>query len=163
MTKDYKQINPVAQIEPMSCWAASMEWWLRYMTPGIRTFRTQDEIAAITEIYKHIDYNIEGPGYGGLSEAGVIALCKVFDLNYKIFSALTLENIRTILVESMSPLLVIYNDINAGGYHANIIIKRFKTFGTPRGVIAMEPNGGSFQYRFIEYYNRGQLYLAYAK
>jgi hypothetical protein len=167
MSKDYTQTMPVLQLGAMNCWAASMEWWLKYMSPE-RAIMYQDQIAAIENIDKHIDYNVDSPQYGGLTEDGMKALCLEFQMDYLVYGTgnlgIDLNTIKYRLDNSGAPLLIVFQDPAVqGGLHANVIVRRFKTLGVTRGVVAMEPRNPSFSYRFMEYYQMGNAMLAWKK
>lgn len=166
MTRDYNTVAPVTQFDEMACWAASMEWWLSYMSPT-RPVMTQYDVIAIKKVAAETFYpeDYDTTNFGGLTKKGMDALFghppfKMQKKRYGIgnFSLLSIK--KRI---SKSPLVIIYNDGVVGGYHANVIVSLNQLYGYDFSVTAMDPRTGTFEPRFLSWYTSDELYIGWAK
>jgi hypothetical protein len=165
MSKNYKQFSPVKQYFDMSCWAASLEWWSRYMSPQ-KTLKVQSSliyeardlgyspnVAPLEPDYaalqiEHTETMLRRPDFAGMNAARVSS----FDLT------------PTYLKEKLAkgPMFISYYDASVGGGHANIIINcKTKSTGIS-SVRVMEPRTGTFERRTIDfYYNDGETIIGW--
>lgn len=171
MAKNYTTVNPVKQMDDMACWAASMQWWLSYMSPK-RSVMNQLDIIAIPKIAKHTYYPEDSEtgnadsNFGGLTKDGMKAMFNhpPFKMQYKKYGAgsLKMSSIKSRLKKS--PVLIIYYDSTVGGYHANVIVSVDEIFwGLTESVRTMEPRNPSFESRFLSCYTSNEVYLGWAK
>ncbi len=165
MSKNYKQFSPVRQNFKMSCWAASLEWWSRYMSPQKPlTFQSSliyeardlgyspnvdplDPNYAALQI-EHTETMLKRPDFAGMSAARVSS----FDLT------------PTYLKEKLArgPIFISYYDASVGGGHANIIINCKTKSNGISSVRVMEPSTGTFIRRTIDfYYNDGDTIIGW--
>jgi hypothetical protein len=171
MAKDYTTVAPVKQFDDMACWAASMEWWLRYMSPK-RSIMTQIDIVALPKLKAHTSMPEEtvigsSANFGGLTAKGMKELFNhsPFRMKHKTYSVgeLTLGTLVKRL--KSGPAVIIYNDLTVGGFHANVIIHGLETvLGIQiQSVKAMDPSNGTFETRFFSWYTRDEVTLAWPK
>lgn len=164
MEKDFSTVPATQQIDEMSCWAASMQWWLSYMSPT-RPFDTQEQL--LHEFRKHTflpdDYDTEN--YGGLSKEGLIQMLKTtrFKMKHKEMAGISLSSHYLGKKLAKSPVIVSFYDITGGGYHVNVIVRAVSDGRGNQSISAMEPRTGGFLTRTILHYQQGNVVLGYAK
>lgn len=173
MAKNYKSINPVKQIDDMACWAASLEWWSKYMSPK-QPISTQLDLMAEFSEHTYYPENENDPNFGGLSEEGLLNILNTPRLNlgtaYKNGASVTFDYLSEKLKNG--PAIVAFLDgaaagSNPGGTrlnHVNVIVKVKKNENGTVKVTAMEPRNGTFQkYRVISYYQNGDVIIGWSK
>ena len=165
MAKNYKNYRPVKQSFKMSCWAACLEWWSKYMSP------TKPILTEIGLVY---EARAEGmspqvdafdANYGGLEIQHIETMIERNDLcgmvGDRISSfSLTPEFINQKLAKG--PMFISYHEPKVGGGHANIIIKCKTDWRGLSMLTVMEPDTGKFEKRTIDYYyNDGDTIIGY--
>lgn len=155
MSKNYRNYSPVKQNFKMSCWAASLEWWTKYMSP---TKSLQFQSALIYEAReKGYSPNVDplDENYGGMEIQNIETILKRADLfgmsaaRIKTFD-LSPEYMNAKLAKG--PMFISYYEASVGGGHANIIINCKTKSNGSASVRVMEPNTGQFLRRDIAYY-----------
>lgn len=168
MEKDYNLIPAVWQFDPMACWAASMEWWLRYMSPN-RTITTQFDLAKEFQKYTYLpeDDDADAPdeNFGGLTKDGLLKMIetKRFKMKHKSLSGVSLSSYYLGLKLKKSPVFISFYDVTAGGYHANVLVKAVSDGRGNQSVTAMEPRTRVFMTRPIIHYQQWNVVIGYAK
>ncbi|MBS1796488.1 MAG: hypothetical protein JSS81_21740 [Acidobacteria bacterium] len=172
-TKNYKTIKPVPQIDDMACWAASLEWWLKYMSPKLPV-ATQWDLMIDFKSETYYPEDINDPNFGGLSDSGMLNILNAprFNLGtaYKSGPSMTYEFLSEKLKNG--PVIIAFLDwVAAGGSpgetrlnHCNVVIKAKKTESGVVNLTVMEPRKGTFEkYRTISYYQQGDVILGWPK
>lgn len=166
MAKDYNTVATVQQFDGMACWAASMEWWLSYMSPA-RPFMNQYDIIAIPALMDETFYpaNDNAANFGGLSKDGMKAMFNhaPFQMQYKKYAAGSLKMSSLKKRLKKSPIIIIYNDSVAGGYHANVVVQTNESGGVTLSLTSMDPATATFEARFLSWFNSDELYIGWAK
>lgn len=161
MSTNYKHIPAVGQYDENSCWAASLEWWLRAQR--------------LMEIYQDDvlgDYmNMRGDG-GSLNFSGIIQLiedprwCMQW-VPYYSGAQLTSGRLKSLLASG--PVYIGYKDNTINSNHVNVIY-RAKGSGSSAKVYAMEPHHkaigagdpgyfGSHVKRRLDYYTSNEVHI----
>lgn len=173
MSKKYKSIKPVRQIDDMACWAASLEWWLKYMSPKYPVSSQLDLMAEFSsETYYPED--MDDPNFGGLSDSGMLNILNASRFNlgtaYKNGPSVTFEYLSEKLKNG--PAIVAFLDWVACSAtpgdtrlnHVNIVIKAKKHDNGIVQMTVMEPRTGTFEkYRTISYYQSGDMIIGWVK
>lgn len=173
MAKNYKSVKPVKQIDDMACWAASLEWWLKYMSPK---HPVSEQVDLMAEFSEHTYYpeDIDDPNFGGLSDEGMLNILNAPRLNlgtaYKNGASVTFDYLSEKLKKG--PVIVAFLDWIAAGAtpgdtrlnHVNVVIKAKKYDNGIVNLTVMEPRNGTFEkYRTISYYQQGDVIIGWPK
>ncbi len=161
MPTNYKNIAAVGQYDENSCWAASLEWWLRAQK--------------IAEIYQDDvldDYRLLRGDGGSLNFAGIVQLIEdprwcMRWVPFYVGSQLTSDQLKSLL--SMGPVYVGYKDNKIGSNHVNVIYK-VTGKGPSAQVSSMEPHHaplggedpgykGAHVKRRLDYYTTGEVHV----
>ena len=170
MARDYATVSPVLQFDQMACWAASMEWWLRYMG-GSRPQLSQYDIISIQAVKDATFYPPDNDAgnanqdFGGLTKDGMKALFDhpPFRMQYKQYGAgsLRLSSLEKRLKKS--PIVIIYYNSSVQGYHANVVVKAEEIlWGMATSIKVMEPQNPSFEPQFLSWFTARELYIGWA-
>ncbi len=173
MGKNYKTVKPVKQVDDMACWAAALEWWLKYKSPDLPISIQWDLMTEFKdEIYYPEDDN--DPSFGGLSDAGMLNILNAsrFKLGtaYKNGASVTFEFLSEKLKKG--PAIVAFLDLAAAGgspgetrlNHVNVVIKAKKKDNGTVYLTVMEPRNGTFEkYRTVSYYQNGDVIIGWSK
>lgn len=166
MAKYYRNVRPVPQTYPMSCWAASLEWWTRYMSPTRLVTMEQwliDEYRAFTANVSDTD-----PNYGAMKADYMLTLLNekhLFKMGtaYKSGYNLTPDYLNEKLAKG--PVFISYyeGDPNVDGGHCNVIINCKVTENTGLAMCrTMEPATGTFMKKCLDHYYTGDVILGWA-
>lgn len=173
MGKKYKSIKPVRQIDDMACWAASLEWWLKYMSPK---YPISEQVDLMAEFSSQTYYpeDINDPNFGGLSDEGMLNILNAPRLNlgtaYKSGPTVTYDYLSEKLKKG--PAIVAFLDWGATAAtpgetrlnHVNVVIKAKKHDNGIVALTVMEPRTGTFEsYRTISYYQAGDVIIGWSK
>lgn len=166
MSKNYRNYTPVGQNFKMSCWAACLEWWTRYMSP-LKPISFQSSLIydARAKGYSPAVDALDDT-YGGMEIQHIETMLKradLFGMNAARITTfdLTPEYMKEKLAKG--PFFISYYEQRVSGAHANIIINcKTKSDGSAT-VRVMEPdNGGGFKRRDISYYyNNGDTIIGW--
>lgn len=174
MASKYKSIKPVKQFDDMACWAASLEWWLKYMSPK---YPVSDQINLMAEFSSETYYPEDetDENFGGLSDASMLNILNAprFNLGtaYKNGASVTYDFLKEKLKNG--PAIVAFLDKGATSAttpaetrlnHVNIVIKAKKQDNGVIKMTVMEPRTGTFEkYRTITYYQHGDVIIGWVK
>ena len=164
MVKDFSTVPGVQQFDDMACWAACMEWWLRYMSPK-RDITTQFDLVNEFRNDTYLPASESDPNFGGLSHEGMIKMIgkKRFHMKAKEMAGISLSSYYLNKKMKKSPVLITFYDITAGGYHANVLVDAASDGRGNQTVKCMEPRTGSFTVRPIIHYQQSHIIMGYAK
>jgi hypothetical protein len=173
MAKKYKSVRPVKQMDDMSCWAASLEWWLRYMSPKY-PIATQLDLLSEFKSQTFYPEDENDPNFGGLTDAAMLNILNAPRLKlctaYKNGPSVTYDYLRDKLKHG--PAIIAYLDwVAAEGTpgntrlnHVNVLIDVKKYDNGIVMMTVMEPRTGTFEtYRTISYYQQGDVILGWKK
>lgn len=160
--KDYASVTPVQQFDNMACWAASMEWWLKYMSPK-RNVVDQINILTINGVAQNTD-----PNTGGLNQAGMKALFNhgPFRMRHKRYAGGSMDTTKINgRLMRKGPIVIIYNEPAVNGYHANVIVppRDYANTTSLLYLTTMDPNTATFENRPFQHYMRNEYFMAWAK
>jgi hypothetical protein len=164
MEKDYSTIPAIMQFDPMACWAACMEWWLQYMSPT-RPITTQYDLAKELKDYTYLPEDNDDENFGGLTREGMLVLIGKtrFKMKAKEMAGISLSSYYLNKKLKKGPVLISFYDIEAGGYHANVIVDASSDGRGNQSVAAMEPRNRMFTGRPIIHYQQAHIIMGYAK
>lgn len=158
----YRQIGPIVQSGWYTCWAASMSWWLRAMSDRGRKFLTEEEM--LNKFPLDWDQN------GAMTLKGMSSIFgeQAFGMSYRFGNQKDLDKLVGTLSSdpaSMAggfPIVVGYNDTNAGGNHVAVLCEQaLDTYG--RTFVTMDPFPGAYRNRTSDYLASDNMFFAWPK
>jgi len=164
MAKSYKHFSPVKQNFKMSCWAASLEWWTRFMSPA-KSIQFQSSL-----IYdardKGYSPNVEplDDNYGGMEIQHIETVLKSAEFGMTTARMKCFEMTPEFINEKLAkgPVFISYYEPKVGGGHANIIINCKTKWDGSATMRVMEPDIPKYEKRHISYYyNDGDMILGW--
>lgn len=156
----HRQINPVMQSGWYTCWAASMSWWLRAMSDRGRQFLTEEEI--LNKFPMDWDRN------GAMTLKGLDTIFREssFAMARRFGNAKDLDKLVYLLSSDPTatvgafPMVVGYNDTNAGGNHVAVICEpALDAYG--RSFMVMDPFPGAYRTRDRDYLAGDNMFFAW--
>ncbi|MHC5536889.1 hypothetical protein ACYOEI_01285 [Singulisphaera rosea] len=170
-------IAPVQQMDPTCCWAASLEFWSRKMSPG-RTVQTQLQLIKQYKSYWDVS-STSGQvpeQYGTITGGQLISIMNEarWRMDVTSFKGSQLKESLVSKMLKEGPFVLGYHDFTVGGGHANVILSieahlapwADLTLGDLGGtylVSSMDPGTGVFTSRYLEYYSLGNCYAGYPR
>lgn len=157
MNGNYRNIKAVKQIDETTCWAASLEWWLKVV--GGRGEFTQEDL-----LKEYHQYWKDTPD-GTITKAGMMSL--VYDPRWRMNVQWTYayQFSEAILEEHIArgPIYIGYYEKKVSGNHVNVIYQAIDK-GSYSRLKVMEPNGGKHKIRNHSYYQGiGEIIIASPK
>ena len=156
----YKQINPVMQSEWYTCWAAAMSWWLYATSDRGRKPMTEQEV--MDKFPCDWDHNgaMTLKGLDAMFREGSFNMGRRFgdskDLNRLVY-LLTSDPTATV---GAFPMIVGYNDPDAGGNHVAVICEpALDVYG--RTFVMMDPFRGKYRERTADYLASNNMVFAW--
>ena len=151
MATDYHTIAPVAQFDPTSCWAASLEWWARAI--GGRTVVRQLDLLNLYVQYWDSSDPDNNPNYGTISRDGLISV--INDSRWGMTaSPIRGSEFTTVLLNQkmrLGPVILGYYEPAVSGNHVVVAYGASDTY-----VAAMNPDGGYFRGLTVDHYSQSQ-------
>lgn len=160
MDINYHNLRAVRQIDETTCWAASLEWWLKAV--GGRGEFTQEDL-----LQKYHAYWKDEPD-GVISKKGMFALVGDPLWRMSVQWCQGFQFTPAVLEEHLArgPVYVGYYEKKVSGNHVNVIYKALDSFakGNTMRISVMEPSRGRHKTRHLNYYQgHGEIILASPK
>lgn len=160
MSKNYHNIKAVRQIDETTCWAASLEWWLKAVVN--RGEMTQED--ALQKYHAFWKDEVDGV----ISKKGMFALVSDPLWQMSVQWCQAFQFTPAVLAEHLArgPIYVGYYEKKVKGNHVNVIYKAVDSYekGDTMRIGVMEPSGGKHKTRHLNYYQgRGEIILASPK
>ncbi len=163
---NYKQIQPVGQYDENTCWAASLEWWIRAHNLGNVI---QDDLAG--------DYLLMRGDGGSLNMDGIVQLMEdprwcMQRYVYYSGTVLTADRMKSLL--ATGPVYFAYYSNKLQSNHVNVIFD-ISGSGSHAKVWAMEPHSrkmpgadevgyyGAHKHRYLSAYTTREVQVGIAK